>query len=69
MTVKSDLKKVLASCEEISGSYAVMAEATEDQMAKEMFNTMKADVEKHIQYLKDRLEYLTTSNPMNQSKK
>lgn len=66
MTVKSDLQKVLASCEEIKGSYAVMAHSTEDQQAKQMFNNMKTDMVKHIQFLNDRLEYLNLNNQLNQ---
>lgn len=66
MTVQSDLKKAMATCESIKGSYALMAESTEDQQAKKMFNSMKADIEKHIQFLTDRLDYLNHNNQLNQ---
>lgn len=58
MTVKSDIQKVLASCEEIKGSYAAMAHSTEDKMAKQMYDNMKADIERHIMFLSDRLEFV-----------
>ena len=68
LTVKSDLKKLLATCEWTKGNYAVMAESTEDKEAEKMFNDMKADMEKHIQYLEDRLDYLNQNNQLNQKK-
>ena len=68
MTIQSDLEKVLAYCEATKGSYALMAHSTEDNQAKEMFNIMKADVEKHIQFLNNRLEYLKQNNELNKNK-
>ena len=65
MTVKSDLQQAIASCEAAKGSYAMMAQATEDEQAKQMFNQMSTDVESHIQYLNDRLNYLNENNPLN----
>ncbi len=44
MTVQSDLQKTMATCETMKGSYALMAESTEDQQAKQMFNSMKAEL-------------------------
>jgi bacterioferritin (cytochrome b1) len=46
-----------------------MAHSTEDQMAKQMYNNMKADIERHISFLEDRLEYLNLSNQLNQKVK
>ena len=66
MTVKSDLQKALATCEEIRGSYAVMAESTEDQAAKQKFKEMGADLDRHIAFLANRLDYVTLNNPLNQ---
>ncbi|AKL95129.1 hypothetical protein CACET_c16800 [Clostridium aceticum] len=65
MTVQSDLEKVIAYCEAIKGNYAIMAHATEDQQAKDMFNRMKVDIEKHMEFLSGRLEYLTLNNELN----
>ncbi len=66
MTVQSDLQKAMAACESMKGSYALMAESTEDKQAKQMFNSMKADIEKHIQFLTDRLDYINHNNQLNQ---
>lgn len=68
MTIKSDLEKVIAYCEVTKGSYALMAQSTEEDQAKQMFNSMKADVEKHIQFLNDRLEYLKQNNELIKNK-
>lgn len=66
LTVQSDLKKAIASCEAAKGSYATMAESTEDQLAKDMYNGMKSDLDRHLQALYGRLEYLDQNNPLNQ---
>ncbi len=65
MTVLNDLKKAVAYCEVIKGSYAMMAYSTEDQNAKDTFNNMKTDMEKHIDFLSKRLEYLEQNNELN----
>ncbi len=64
LTVQSDLEKVIAYCEAVKGSYAVMAHSTEDQQAKDMFNSMKADIDKHMAFLSGRLEYLSLNNEL-----
>ncbi len=66
MTVKSDLQKAIASSESSRGTYAMMAQSTEDPQAKQMYNIMKADMDRHLQYLNDRLSYLTQNNNLNQ---
>jgi Protein of unknown function (DUF1657). len=45
MTVQSDLQKAVAACESAKGSYKVMAQSTEDQSAKQMYNEMSSDLE------------------------
>lgn len=65
MTVQSDLKKAIAAAESAKGSYATFAESTEDRMAKAMFQQMAQDMDKHIQQLYSRLNYLNENNPMN----
>lgn len=67
MTVQSDLQKAIASCEASRGSYSMMAQSTEDQQAKQMYNIMKSDIDRHLQYLNDRLNYLNQNNNLNQS--
>lgn len=65
MTVQSDLQKAIASCEAAKGSYSMMTQSTEDQQAIQMFNEMKSDIDKHIQYLNNRLNYLNQNNELN----
>ncbi|TCK93187.1 uncharacterized protein DUF1657 [Natranaerovirga hydrolytica] len=65
MTVKSDLEKVLAYCEVVKGNYAIMAESTEDQQAKDTFNHMKSDINTHMDFLNNRLQYITQNNELN----
>ncbi len=66
MTVQSDLQQAIATCEATKGSYSIMAQATEDQQAKSMFERMGKDVESHLQFLNDRLDYLNQNNTLNQ---
>lgn len=65
MTVQSDLEKTIAFCEATKGNYAMMAEATDEEAAKQMFNSMRSDMERHIHLLNNRLEYLTQNNQLN----
>lgn len=65
MTVQSDLQKAIASCEAAKGSYSLMAQSTEDQQTKQTFEQMSSEVDRHIQFLNDRLNYLNTNNPLN----
>lgn len=67
MTVQSDLQKAVAACEATKGSYKVMAQSTQDQSAKQMYNEMSSDLEKHLNYLNSRLNYVSQSNELNQS--
>lgn len=65
MTVQKDLQKAIASCEAAQGSYAMMAQSTDDQSAKQMFNDMKSDIDRHLQMLNGRLDYLNEFNRLN----
>ena len=65
MTVQSDLQKAIASCEAAKGSYAMMAQSTEDKTAKQVYNQMKSDIDVHLQFLNSRLGYLNDSNQLN----
>lgn len=65
MTVKSDLQKAIASSESAKGSYAMMSQSTEDQSAKQMYEQMKSDMDRHIQYLNSRINYLNSNNDLN----
>jgi hypothetical protein len=65
ITVQSELEKAIAYCEAVKGNYALMAHSTEDQQAKNMFNSMKTDIEKHMEFLTGRIEYLSENNELN----
>lgn len=67
MTVQSDMKKAVAYCETLRGTYTLMAESTEDKMAKQMFDEMKFELNKHILYLNNRLDYLNLNNELNKN--
>jgi rubrerythrin len=66
LTVQSDLQKAVAACEAAKGTYKVMAQSTEDQSAKAMFNEMSTDLDKHLSYLNNRVNYITQGNSLNQ---
>ncbi|HHU69878.1 MAG TPA: DUF1657 domain-containing protein [Thermoanaerobacterales bacterium] len=64
MTVQSDLKKALASAKSALGSFSTFSESTQDQTAKEMFEQMAQDMERHIELLNSRLTYIEENNPL-----
>lgn len=66
MTVQSDLKKAIASAEAAMGTYAMASESTEDQTAKQRYQQMRSDMSNHLMYLNNRLNYLDSSNSLNQ---
>jgi rubrerythrin len=66
LTVQSDLKKALASAQSALGSYSTFAESTQDQSAKQMFQQMAQDMQRHIDQLNSRLSYIEKNNPLNQ---
>ncbi|ACQ52161.1 DUF1657 domain-containing protein [Clostridium botulinum] len=66
MTVQSDLQKSIASCEAAKDSYSMMEQPTEEPQAKQMFNGMKSDIYRHLQFLNDRLSYLNQNNQLNE---
>lgn len=63
MTVESDLQKAIASAQSALGSYQMFAESTQDPAAKQMFQSMAQDMERHVNQLKARKDYLSNSNP------
>lgn len=65
MTVTTELEQALAYCEVLRGNYILMGQSSEDQQAKKTFSNMQTELEQHILFLKDRLEYLNQNNPMN----
>lgn len=67
MTVKSDLQQAIAACESAKGSYSMMCQATEDKQVKKTFEQMGNEVNKHLQFLEGRLNYVTQHNRLNQT--
>ncbi|NLW48300.1 MAG: DUF1657 domain-containing protein [Firmicutes bacterium] len=65
MTVASDLQKAIASAQSSLGSYQMFAESTQDPAAKQMFQSMAQDMERHVNQLNARTDYLSNSNPLN----
>lgn len=68
MTVQQDMQKAVAAAESAQGSYLMFANSTQDQNSKQMFQSMASDMQRHIEHLKGRLDYLTSSNALNQQK-
>ena len=66
MTVQQDMQKAVATAESAQGSYLTFATATQDQTAKQMFQSMAKDMQQHIDQLKGRLQYLSENNQLNQ---
>lgn len=66
LTVQSDLQQAIAACQTAIGCYASMAQATEDQQTKQMYEKMETDVDSHLQFLEGRLDYLNQHNQLNQ---
>lgn len=66
MTVKSDLQSALAAAQSALGTYAMFCDSTEDPAAKQMFQQMQQDMQRHIDFLNSRLNYLNQNNQLNQ---
>jgi len=66
MTVQSDMQKAIAAAKAAMGSYSVFENSTQDQSAKAMFKDMSKDMERHVQILESRLQYLNSANDLNQ---
>ncbi len=67
MTVKSDLEKAVASAESAKGTYLMAAQSTQDPSAKDRYEQMANEVDTHISYLNSRVQYLSSSNSLNNS--
>lgn len=62
MTVQKDLQKAVAAAESAKGTYATFAQATDDQGAKQMFEQMVHDMDRHISALHSRLSATGQNN-------
>lgn len=66
MTVKSDLEKAVAAAQSALGTYAQFASSTDDPAAKQMFQQMQQDMQRHVTMLNNRLNYVNANNKLNQ---
>jgi rubrerythrin len=66
MTVKKDLEKALAAAESAKGTYATFEASTDDNSAKQMFQSMSQDMERHVSNIQSRLSS-TAENQLNTS--
>lgn len=64
MTVKSDLEKAKAAAEAAQGTYETFATSTNDPTAKQMFQQMAQDMERHVSNIETRLGS-TAENQLN----
>ena len=65
MTVQADLEKAVAAAQSALGSYETFSVSTLDDSAKQMFNDLSSDMERHVALLRGRLAYVTQNNAMN----
>lgn len=65
MTAINDIRKSIASAEAAKEAYALAAEATDDPIVKQKYEEMKTDMDKHLMYLNNRLNYLMNNNNLN----
>jgi bacterioferritin (cytochrome b1) len=61
MPVQSDLQKAIAAAESAKGNYAMFAQSTDDQSAKQMYTQMSQDMDGHISQLQNRLSVTATA--------
>ncbi|SNX53829.1 DUF1657 domain-containing protein [Thermoanaerobacterium sp. RBIITD] len=66
MTVKSDIEKAVAAAQSALGTYAQFASSTDDPSAKQMFQQMQQDMQRHVNMLNNRLNYVNSNNKLNQ---
>lgn len=65
MTVVREIEKAIAMAEASKGNYLLFASDSEDQQATRVFRDMAQDMERHVQILESRREYLTKHNNLN----
>lgn len=65
MTVYGDLDRAIAMAEASKGSYMLFATESEDEKAKQVFQDMAQDMERHVTILKSRQDYLEQHNQLN----
>ena len=66
MTVQQDLQKAIATAQSPLGTYSTFAQSTQDQTAKQMFQDLASDAQRHVDVLSGRLQYVNQNNSLNQ---
>jgi rubrerythrin len=66
LTVQQDLEKAKAAAQSALGTYSSFASSTQDQTAKQMFQDLANDAQRHVAMLSGRLNYVTENNNLNQ---
>lgn len=66
MTVQQDLQKAVAAAQSALGTYSSFAQSTQDQTAKQMYQELSNDAQRHLNMLNGRLNYINQNNGMNQ---
>lgn len=65
MTVYANLERALAMVEASKGNYLLFATDSEDEKAKQVFQDMASDMERHAKILQSRIDYLSQNNQLN----
>ncbi|OEF99319.1 hypothetical protein BHF71_01640 [Vulcanibacillus modesticaldus] len=63
MTVGTQLQQTIASAQSVSASLKSFALETQDQQAKQMFNSMAQNMDNVVSQLQARLDYVSTEEP------
>jgi rubrerythrin len=59
------MQKATAAAKSALGTYENFALSTQDQSAKQMFQEMSSDMQRHVAQLNSRLNYLESNNGLN----
>lgn len=65
MTVHGNLERAIALAEAAKGNYLLFATESEDDKAQKAFKDMAEDMDRHVQILESRRDYLEKHNPLN----
>jgi len=63
MTVGTQLQQTIANAQSVSASLKNFALETQDQQAKQMFNTLAQNMDNIVSQLQSRFDYVSTEEP------
>ena len=63
MTVGTQLQQAIASAQSVASSLKTFGLETQDQQAKQMFNTLAQNMDNIVSQLQSRLNYVSTEEP------